>query len=148
MQRKCGMMSNLENDLQKLLTDKVMYKYLFYRLYVWNVSAFGKNDLPVLNALLEISLIVYVNLISVDLVVEALTGFAAINFMNVSKLLIVLIGLIILVVNYFVLAYNGKLNRLMEKYGNENDAQREKGNAYLGVYIGISILILFLTLAI
>jgi hypothetical protein len=125
-----------------------MYKYFFYRLYVWNVSAFGKDDLPVLNALLEISLIVYVNLISIDLVVEALTGFVAINFMNVSKLLIVLIALIILAVNYFVLAYNGKLNRLMEKYGNENDAQREKGNVYLGVYIGISILILFLTLAI
>jgi len=50
------------------------HKYIFFRLYSWNLKSFGKNDLPALSALLELSLLMFLNLIAADLIFEKLTS--------------------------------------------------------------------------
>ena len=124
-----------------------IYKDLFYRLYKWNVSAFGKEDLPALNALLEISLVLYGNLISIYQVIKASTGFNFGEFIGFSKLLIAFFSLCLLAINYFLLVYNGKLQRVIEQRSNESPDQMRNGDVRLGIYIMSSLLILFISIA-
>ena len=53
------------------------YRYIFHRLYSWNLRAWGESDLPQYNVCLWLSLTLVVNLLSVaELVGADLSGFS------------------------------------------------------------------------
>ena len=52
------------------------YRYIFYRLYSWNLRMWGESDLPQYNVSLWLSLTFVVNLLSLASLVDAdLSGF-------------------------------------------------------------------------
>jgi hypothetical protein len=50
----------------------MIYKFAFYKLYVWNLRAFGNKDLPELNALLMLSIFEIFNLITLVMLTDYL----------------------------------------------------------------------------
>jgi len=122
------------------------HKYIFFRLYSWNLKSFGKNDLPALSALLELSLLMFLNLIAADLIFEKLTSIAIINFNNLSRPLIIILSLAVLTANYFILIHNGALKQITSLY-QERLEGKQRGDVIFGGYIAISLLGLFLALA-
>jgi|SRR5688572_9034540 len=123
-----------------------LYKYLFFKLYSWNIEAFGKRELPTLNALLHLSLLMYINLMTTLLVVEMLVGITLINFEEVSVTVLVILSLSVLAINYFGLVYNSRLQGIIDLYANESDEKKKSGNITLGWYIGLTILTLLIVL--
>jgi len=116
-----------------------IYKYLYYRLYTWNLRSWGESELPQFNALFGVSFMVYMNVGIIAIVLE-LIGFK-IFIDDTPKLLIVTLGTLILVVNYFWLVHNRKYKKIENKYKNEPKERRLKKTILLWLYFLFSFLI-------
>jgi len=115
------------------------YEYIFVRLYKWNQKAFGNADLPALNALLHLSILVYINVLGLDLLLESLTGIEVINFNEPSIVVLVFLFMTILGLNYLLLLYKKKI----EDYKETID--KKKGDTIL-IYYFVSTFAFFLVL--
>ena len=124
-----------------------LYQYFFFKLYLWNLKAFGKEDLPVLNALLHLSLLMFVNLMTLILIVKITTGISLIDFKRLPVTLFAVIALAVLLFNYFNLVYNSRTKSIISLYNDESEQKRIDGNKALAWYIGLSILALLIVLA-
>lgn len=84
-----------------------LYKYLYYRLYSWNLKTWGESNLPHWNALFGVSFMMFLNLSTMILSL----GFFGINFWFVDpvpKKEIVTIMVVIGAINFFQFIYNEK----------------------------------------
>lgn len=131
-------------DGMKLLRK---YRYLFYRIYSWNLRTWGKEDLPQLNALLGVSALLYFNLLSAEIIIQLISGFGAIVKLGITKFHAVFIALALLAANYFVFLAKGQYLRLEREFGGEPPAHRKRGSVYSTIYV-LGTFILFFALVI
>ena len=116
-----------------------LYKYLYYRLYAWNLKTWGLQDIPQWNALLGVSAMIFLNLFTIAGVLDIL-GTNIID--NLSKNEIIVIINIILVINYFWLVHNGRYKRIAEKYKDEPKNKRLRNAILLWLYVIMSFVII------
>ena len=109
------------------------YRSIIIRLYKWHIKSFGKNDQPVLSALLYISLLLFINVFTICLFIEWGTAFTIVDFSNLSTWNIgVAIGC--LVINYFVLVYKVEVEKI-------SDPEDHVGDTSTAVwYIGLTMI--------
>jgi len=127
------------------------YKYLYYKLFcIW----LKKKDEPenaYINAVITISFLVCLNLLSIPLVLMAIFGKDIITIPELpDKWVLFIIVIAYGVSQYFLLAHNKKYIAIINKYKDENEEKRKKGLFYTWVYIiisiGIPIYIFFFTI--
>ena len=116
------------------------YQYLFFKLYSWNKIFSNKSENPILNAFLAVSLLCYINLVSFSLLIEALFGISILNFENYHGWYWIGIILGVMLVNYFLLIFNGKHNKIIQ-YSNNNKSIK-KDYAVISYIICTTVLIL------
>lgn len=119
-----------------------LYRYLYYKLYcIW----LRKKDKPEdahINAVITITFLIYVNIISIPLVWLAAFKSEVINLPEVNtEVKIWIVGLLVVtgLLNYFILARKKKHEVIVEEYNKESDKQRKKGLSYTWLYIVISL---------
>ena len=119
-----------------------LYWYLYYKLYcIW----LRKKDEPEnahINAVITITFLIYVNIISITLVWLAAFKSEVINLPEVNtEVKIWIAGLLVVtgLLNYFILARKKKHKIIVEKFNKESDKQRKKGLFYTWLYIVISL---------
>jgi len=112
------------------------YKYLYYRLYSWNLRKWSKNDMPQYNALFGVSFMINVNLIMVPLVMEKLLIIDSLDF--IPKLYLVITYLIIITVNYFFLVHNQKYQKIVAEFEGELASKKRRNTFLLWVYVAVS----------
>jgi len=122
-----------------------IYKYLYYRLYTWNLKSWGENELPQFNALFGVSFMMLLNIGILAALVELL-GFNVFVDDTPKKEIIVL-GTIVLILNYFWLVHKRNYKRIENEYKNEPKKKRLKNTILLWLYFLFSFLI-FIFLAI
>ena len=49
------------------------YRYLYFRIYSWNLRVWGESDLPQLNALFGVSFLICLNVLSLITLTEVVT---------------------------------------------------------------------------
>lgn len=121
------------------------YYYLFYRLYDFGLKRFGEADIPEYNAVLGISLLSYMNLISVFSSIEAITGIRIFNLPEISILQFALFFTPFICIHYFLLVVGGKHKKIRKQFVSESDSLRTKHSLYIFLYIVSTIIILFLS---
>lgn len=119
-----------------------LYRYLYYKLYcIW----LRKKDEPEnahINAVITITFLVYVNIISFPLVWLAAFKNEVINLPEVNtKVKVWIAGILVVtgLLNYFILARKKKHEIIVEEFNEESDKQRKKGLFYTWLYIVISL---------
>lgn len=119
-----------------------LYRYLYYKLYcIW----LRKKDEPEnahINAVITITFLIYVNIISIPLVWLAAFKSEVINLPEVNiEVKIWIVGLLVVtgLLNYFILARKKKHKIIVGKFNKESDKQRKKGLFYTWLYIVISL---------
>ncbi len=95
-----------------------LYRYIYYIIYKWNLKKFGKNDLPKYNALLGYSLLQFINLMTIIILIKLFFGY---DLLVAFKIIYIIFSFIILmIINYFNLLFDKKLNRIRAKFAKEN----------------------------
>ena len=119
-----------------------LYKYLYYRLYSWNLKTWGEKDLPQFNALFGVSFMMYLN-------IGILAGIIDILGVNIfiedtPKTEIIVIMLVLFFINYFWLVYKGKYIRIAHKFKKEPKKKRLRNTLLLWLYVVASFVIVSL----
>jgi len=119
------------------------YKYLYYRIYAWQLRCWGKEDLPQISALVGISVFAWLNICGLFFAVNALTKLNITNPMEAGKFNITVQYLFILLINSFIFIRKKRYERIAEQFSNENITERRTKLILIFAYIIFSIVILF-----
>ena len=112
-----------------------LYKYLYYRLYAWNLRTWGESDMPQFNAMLGVSFMMGLNF-SVVLGIFDIMGFKTLAGDNPKMGLVLMVTLI--VVNYFWLVSRGRYLQIAKEYKAEPKKKRTKNAILLWIYVILS----------
>lgn len=117
-----------------------LYKYLYYRLYSWNLKTWGKNDLPQYNAMLGVSFMMILNFGIIAGIFDML-GIINIFIEKTPTKEIILFFLMVTILNYFWLVHNGKYKQIAKKYKNEPENKRTRNVILLWLYVIASFVV-------
>ncbi|MDD3321624.1 MAG: hypothetical protein PHS59_09290 [Paludibacter sp.] len=118
-----------------------LYRYLYYRLYSWNLKTWGEKDLPQWNALFGVSFMMGLNLGIIAGLIDMI-GVVNIFVENTPKKGIIIFAFVILVANYFWLVHNGKYRQIAKEYKNEPKNKKLRSTLFLWLYVVISFVII------
>ncbi len=129
------------------------YRYLYYNLYrIW----LKKKDEPEnahINAVITITFLLYVNIISIPLILVAISKNEIINLPEINtniKILIVVFLCGVGALNYFLLGRKKQRHKIIEEFKSENEKKRKNGLfftiLYLVISLGIPLYIFFFTI--
>ena len=79
--------------MYKFITDR--YKWIFFRIYSWNLQLWGEKNLPKYNAAIWLSLILFINFLSVYQLVEIifLSRFSDYGYGKAISFLLILVSI-------------------------------------------------------
>ena len=120
-----------------------IYKLLFYRLYKWNYDKHGEYDDPAFTAVTFISFFISFNILTILFFFERLFAISFFDFLFPNKLWIIVFGLFIFSINYFMLQYKGRNKKVIAELEKINRNEHKWENLIITVYI-ISTPILFI----
>lgn len=135
------------------------YRYLYYRIYAWQLKKYGAADLPQLKALSGVSILMCANL----LIIPSTLLLFGIDFFKTNEpsraknifdyllgnatsgeyqkmALLVLLFIIIGVINYFLFIHKGIYLAIGDKYKHESTGIKNKKTFLLWLYVIMSIL--------
>lgn len=119
------------------------YKYLYYKLYHWNLSMHGKSDIPEFNAMLITGLLVFMNVFSIPAFIEALTGYHVLSYFDLPEVLLWVIVIGYMGVNYFTLYSHERYKKIIKEFEAEGAEQKRRGSVKVLIYITLSVVALF-----
>lgn len=120
-----------------------IYKYLYYRLYSWNLEKFGEKDLPQWNALFGVSFMMFLNLSLLGLLLQ-LFGVNIFLFNELPKKEIAIIMLSLFVVNYFIFIYKSNYRSMIKVLKKESIEKRKENTILIWLYVLLSFLFFIL----
>lgn len=115
-----------------------IYKYLFYRLYSWNLKTWGENDLPQWNALFGVSFMMFLNLGFFGLLLQ----FFGVNIFlrnELPKKEVVIIMLSLFVLNYFLFIHKGNYRSITKELKKESPKNRRANTVLIWLYFVLSL---------
>ncbi|PDP40745.1 hypothetical protein CLI84_08550 [Porphyromonas gingivalis] len=120
-----------------------LYKYIYYRLYTWNLKKWGKIDGPEWNALFGISIMMFLNLMTLSLLLDVL---GLINYWKIIHIreIVIAVSLSILVVNYFCFIRRKQYFKIIKRYKQETTIERHRNTIIIWFYFFASVLSPFL----
>lgn len=119
------------------------YKYVYYKLYKWNKNMWGENDMPQYNAMFGVAMLIYLNLLSIPTVIEAVTGKRLIILPELPKIFLSSIAIGFMALNYLLLVYKDKYREIVKEFNQEKEKAKRRGNFLVWSYILLSVLTLF-----
>lgn len=114
-----------------------LYKYLYYRLYSWNLKTWGESDLPQWNALFGVSFMMFLNLGLVGLLLQ----FFGVNVFLRSELPkkeLITLMLCLFIVNYFLFIHKGTYRSIAKELKKEPPQKRRINTILLWLYVTLS----------
>jgi len=114
-----------------------MFRYLYYRLYSWNLKTWGENDLPQWNALFGVSFMMFLNLGLLGLLLQLLgVNIFLCNELPKKELIIIMLSLFVL--NYFLFVHKGNYRSISKELKKESPKKRKTNTFLLWTYVILS----------
>ena len=120
-----------------------IYKYIYCRIYTWNLKKWGKIDGPEWNALFGISIMMFLNLMTLSLLLGVL---GLINYWKIVHIreIVIAVLLSILVANYFCFIRRKQYLKIIKRYKQETTIERHRNTIIIWFYFFASVLSPFL----
>lgn len=126
------------------------YRYLYYNLYCIWLKKKNEQRNARINAVITISFLLYVNVISIPLILLAVYKKEIISLPGINtnvKMWIVILLITTYILNYIFLGRNEQHNKVIEEFKSENEKKKRNGLfftvLYLIVSLGIPLFIFF-----
>jgi len=115
-----------------------LYKYLFYRLYIWNLKKWGEEDVPQWNALLGVTFMMYANILTM---LHVFLQFFDINIFMLEqtpKKEIVILFVSLIVINFFIFIFRNKYLSIVSELKAESKKKKQINLIFLWLYVILS----------
>jgi len=133
------------------LTRFIIYKglkYIFYRIYKWQLIWFGKTSVPQESANFGISSLIYINILTVIITLEVILNLQMIDSLEYPKLSVAMFILVLASINSTIFIRKGKYLKIAEEFKNESNELRKKRTIFMWTYILSTFIIFFIVIAI
>ena len=121
----------------------VKYEYIIYKVYSWTLNK--KGDTPIANTIITLALVHFFQLatllIFIDQIIVPLPAI-----WNLNKGVLGIGTLAYFVLFYFLVYKKKRWDAYVERYQNEDERQRTRGNRKVIAYLIGSILLFFISL--
>jgi hypothetical protein len=120
-------------------------KYLFYRLYLWQVSCWKDDEVSV-NALVLLVVFFVMNLITLLGLAESISGtsFLLTRFSkNAAHVGVLMLGALIALPLYYSLVRKGRYRHIVKEFEVESARERQIRGLDVSLYVVFSIVLLF-----
>ncbi len=111
-----------------------LFKYLYYRIYEWDLNTWGSGHRPQLRALFGVCSVMGVNILTIILILQFLGLTNLINNKN-FELGSVFLGLLLWGIMSSWLVNNGKYEQIVMEYKNEPESKRHRNTIILWLYV-------------
>lgn len=115
------------------------YKYLFYRIYRWQLREFGERNNPKLVAIFTNSLFVFFNILTILMIFQIANG----HLIRLEKEYWIATGFLIVAVNYFTFFQGGRFDRIISEFADETEEERKRGTIWCWTYIVATHVVFF-----
>ena len=114
-----------------------IYRYLYYRLYSWNLKTWGEKDIPQWNALFGVSFMMFLNLGLLGLLLQLLgVNIFLRDELPKKELVIIMISLFVL--NYFLFVHKGNYRSIVKELKKESPEKRRANTILIWLYVILS----------
>ncbi len=114
-----------------------IYRYLYYRLYSWNLKKWGEKDIPQWNALFGVSFMMFLNLGLLGLLLQLL-GVNIFLRSERPNTVLVSIMIILFVLNYFRFIHKSNYSSILKALKNEAPEKRRVNTILIWLYVILS----------
>ena len=111
------------------------YKYLYYRIYSWNLRKWGEIDVPQFNALLGVTFLVYLNIITLLIAIQLICRFRILEQIKLSKIHAIVGIIAIGLINYFIFLYNSKYKQLAKQFKKKTEIEKKRRFLCCSIYV-------------
>jgi len=121
-----------------------LYRYLYYRLYSWNLKTWGEKDLPQWNALFGVSFMMFLNLSLLGLLLQ----FLGVNIFlrdELPKKELIIIMLSLFVINYFLFIHKSNYRSIVKELKKEPLEKRKTNTIFIWLYVILSFALFVLS---
>jgi DMSO reductase anchor subunit len=121
-----------------------IYRYLYYRLYSWNLKTWGEKDIPQWNALFGVSFMMFLNLGLLGLLLQLLgVNIFLRDELPKKELVIIMISLFVL--NYFLFVHKGNYRSIAKELKKETPEKRRANAILIWLYVILSFALFVLS---
>lgn len=121
-----------------------IYRYLYYRLYSWNLKTWGEKDIPQWNALFGVSFMMFLNLGLLGLLLQLLgVNIFLRDELPKKELVIIMISLFVL--NYFLFVHKGNYRSIVKELKKEPPEKRRANTILIWLYVILSFALFVLS---
>ena len=117
-----------------------IYRYLYYRLYSWNLKTWGEKDIPQWNALYGVSFMMFLNLGLLGLLLQLL-GVNVFLRDELPKRELVIIMISLFVLNYFLFVHKGNFRSIEKELKKESPEKRWANTILIWLYVILSFVL-------
>ena len=110
---------------------------------MWNLRKWGKIDAPEYNAMLGVAMLILINIISIPLVIEVISGYRFFNFPELNTAILVIILLIYLSIHYFIWIYDNRFKKIAEEFKKNEIYQQRKYTIFLWIYVFLTLVLFY-----
>ena len=115
------------------------YDYVYYRIYAWQLSWFGKEEIPEYTAVLGVSFLVYLNVYTFLIVASLITGSDLIANLGIDKPTIFLALLFWVGLNYYLFIQSKRREKVVSRFANQTKRKKMLGTFGVLLYAGFSL---------
>ncbi len=119
------------------------YKYLFYRIYAWNLRMWGEEDSPAFNTVVGLSALNGINIMTFLMLIEVVSSYRIFYSHGDGKMFVVVGYLFLFVANSLAFLYKEKYKALSERFKNETPQQTKRRFWYGVIYVVLSFVLFF-----
>src|ERR1043165_4386198 len=119
-------------------------RYIFYRVYSWNVKIGDIAKEPQHSSVLGFSFLIFANILSLTLGLLICTGSSFPELNDFHKIVIAFIALAIYYTCHFLLVKDGKYLEIVEEFKDEKVFSKKRGDLYFRLYVAGSLALPFL----
>lgn len=122
------------------------FEYIYYRIYKWQLSWFGESWDPEFKAVVGVTSLQFFNTFIILIIIEVIFQVKIIFSFDYPKIVGVLYGFILIIINYFLYMRRGKYLEIEKKYRNKSKNKLKNKSRLMWCYVGTILLfpVLFL----
>ena len=121
------------------------YKYLYYRIYAWQLNTWGEKEKPHDKGVLGVALLTFLNILSLLAILQVFTGIEFLLIGSFPTAYLIAIAVFYTIAHYYILFGKKRYKQIIAEYSQKSKAYHQRYTAWVIVYVVGTPILLVLT---
>jgi hypothetical protein len=119
------------------------FGYFFYRIYVWQLKWWGKDNGPEQSALMGVSLLVFANLYTLATIVSWATGFNVLKATGSIAIQALIVAIALAAIGEVLFVRGGRYEEIVKQFEKESKPVRIRNSIFCLLYVIATVTLTF-----